>query len=292
MTARACLLGLVVALLGAALPSSALDWPVARRIVTGTFGEDRGDHFHAGIDIGGGAQEVYPVLPGELVFRYEDGVSYTTVPRGTGSFVALRHAQDIVTVYAHLDTASLGPFTARYATTDRIGVIGDSGHADGKHLHFGVFDIDAGSAINPLTLLPPIADTQPPVVRRIVLAAGDTQQTLDDGSSVASGKYDVLAEVFDLREDVRYHAEIAPYSTSLSLDGRETNRVVFDSLQVEDGKEIIGSVKLARADLYRSGGLVYCGTVTLRAGQSTLRLAARDFAGNETAKVIPFAVHD
>ena len=289
---KALLLGVVVAVMGAALPSAALDWPVARKIVTGTFGEDRGDHFHAGIDIGGGAQDVHPVLPGDLVFRYEDGISYTTLPRGAGTFVALRHAQDIVTLYCHLDTASLGPRATRYAPADRIGTIGETGHANGKHLHFGVYDIDAGSAINPLTVLPPVADAQPPVVRRIVLAAGTTQLSLDSGSSVASGKYDVLAEVYDLREDVRYHAETAPYSVSLGIDGKETNRIVFDSISIEEGRGIMGAVKLARRDMYRAGGLMYCGTVALRAGQSRLRLAARDFAGNETVREIPFAVHD
>ncbi|HEY9593184.1 MAG TPA: peptidoglycan DD-metalloendopeptidase family protein, partial [Spirochaetia bacterium] len=253
MTRLPCLLGLVAVLFSAALPASSLDWPVVRKIVTGTFGEDRGDHFHAGIDIGGGAQDVHPVHPGELLVRHEDGASYTTLPRGTGSFVALLHAQDIVTVYCHLDTASLGPRATRYATTDRIGVIGDTGHADGKYLYFAVFDVDAGSIINPLTLLPPVPDAQPPVVRRIMLVAGNARQDLDNGANVQSGKYDVLAVVYDLREDVRYHAEIAPYSVSLGLDGRETSRIVFDSLSIEEGRGIIGAVKLTRGDLYRPG---------------------------------------
>ena len=42
----------VICLLFALLAGSAtaLDWPVANLIITGTFGEDRGDHFHNGID--------------------------------------------------------------------------------------------------------------------------------------------------------------------------------------------------------------------------------------------------
>jgi hypothetical protein len=58
-------------LVAAGTPLFGLDWPVAARIITGTFGEDRGDHFQDGIDIGGGNQDVHAVLPGELVFRYD-----------------------------------------------------------------------------------------------------------------------------------------------------------------------------------------------------------------------------
>jgi len=68
-------------------PACGLDWPVSSRIITGTFGEDRGDHFHNGIDIGGGSQDVHPVLPGELVFRFDDASDYSSLPRGVGSFV-------------------------------------------------------------------------------------------------------------------------------------------------------------------------------------------------------------
>ena len=91
----------------------ALDWPVTDRIITGTFGEDRGDHFHHGIDLGGGDQEVHPVLPGELVFRYDEEDDYSSLPRGVGSFVVLHHEQDILSFYAHLQKGSLGPIRDR-----------------------------------------------------------------------------------------------------------------------------------------------------------------------------------
>ena len=85
------------------------DWPVSARIITGTFGEDRGDHFQNGIDIGGGSQDVHAVLPGELVFRYDEASDYSSLPRGVGSFVVLHHDQDILTLYCHLQNGSLGP---------------------------------------------------------------------------------------------------------------------------------------------------------------------------------------
>ncbi len=289
MKRRAALCAL---LLAAILPSYALDWPVEKRIVTGTFGEDRGDHFHDGLDIGGGPQEVHAVLPGELLFRYDEGCSFTSVPRGTGSFVVLHHGQDILTLYGHLAQGSLGAARTIYTPKDLIGIIGETGHAVGKHLHFSVYDLEESSSINPLTLLPTTPDTQPPVIRRVVLAVGNARQDLEPGASIAAGKVDVLAEIYDLREDVRFHAALAPYSVGLALDGKGISRILFDTLQVKEGRKVLGAAGISRADIYDPTGLVRCGRVELRAGASRLRLVARDFAGNETVKEVSFTVHE
>jgi hypothetical protein len=269
-----------------------LDWPVAAKIITGTFGEDRGDHFHNGIDIGGGSQEVHPVLPGELVFRYEEASDYSSLPRGTGSFVALRHDQNIISLYCHLQNGSLGPERAAYVPTDRLGIIGDTGHADGLHLHFTVYDQEAGSTVNPLAFLPPLPHHQPPVIRHVLIATGERQQPLEDGVVMKPGRAEILAEVYNLREDVAFSWPLAPHSVSLSMDGVEVSRISFDSLQVMEGKSVLTGTVLSRSQVYDSSGLLRCGTVELRQGESSLRLAARDLAGNETVKVISFSVHE
>jgi hypothetical protein len=270
----------------------ALDWPVAVKIITGTFGEDRGDHFHNGIDIGGGSQDVHPVLPGELVFRYDEASDYSSLPRGVGSFIALHHDPGILSLYCHLQNGSLGPERTSYLPADRAGVIGETGHANGPHLHFAVFDEEAGAALNPLAFLPPLADHQPPVIRHVVIARGDQQQPLTDGVSVAQGSVEVRAEAYDLREDVSFSWPLAPASLSVSLDGVEVSRISFDSLQVVEGNAVLGGSLLTRSRVYDPGGMLRCGTLDLRPGESHLRLAVRDLAGNETVKTISFTVHE
>ena len=273
-------------------PLGALDWPVKDRILTGTFGEDRSDHFHLGIDLGGGEQEVRPVLGGELVFRYDEGDSYSSLPRGLGSFVVLHHSQDILSFYCHLQKGSLGPIQNAYSPTDRIGIIGDTGYSDGKHLHFALYDEEAGSWINPLSILPPLPDAQPPVIKRVMLSVGEQMQALESGATVKAGHGEILAEAYDLREDVRFHWPLAPYSVRFSLDGKEVARIVFDSLLVSDGKMVIGGTSLTRENVYRGDGLLRCGAVELRAGESRLHIAVRDFAGKETVRDIPFTVSE
>jgi len=279
-------------ILTAGLPVCALDWPVAARIITGTFGEDRGDHFHNGIDLGGGNQDVHPVLPGELVFRYDEASDYSSLPRGVGSFVVIHHDQDILSLYCHLQNGSLGPERAAYVPADRLGIIGDSGHANGPHLHFTVFDEEAGSTVNPLEFLPSLPDRQPPVIRHVLIAAGDQRQPLENGVSLKPGRAEILAEAYDLREDVAFSWPLAPASVSVSIDGVEVSRISFDSFQVVEGKAVLSGSTLSRGQVYDSSGLLRCGTVELRSGESHLRLAARDLAGNETVKIISFSVHE
>jgi hypothetical protein len=279
-----------VILLLARAPASALDWPVAQKVITGTFGEDRGDHFHNGIDIGGGSQDVHPVLPGELVFRSDDASDWSSLPRGLGSFVVLHHEQDLLTLYCHLQSGTLGPARAGYVPADRLGIIGDTGHADGPHLHFSVFDEEAGSTVNPLAFLPPQPDRQPPVIRHVVIAAGDKRLPLENGVSLTPGRAEILAEAYDLREDVAFSWHLAPAAVSVSLDGVEVSRFAFDSLQVAEGRTVLGGTALSRRQVYDPTGLLMCGAVELRPGESHLRISARDAAGNEAVKIISFSV--
>lgn len=270
--------------------AQALDWPVAARIVTGTFGEDRGDHFHNGVDIGGGSQDVRPVLPGELVFRYDEGADYTSLPRGVGSFVVVRHEQQIRTVYAHLQAGSLGPLRDRYDAADRIGIIGETGHASGPHLHFTVFDEEAGSSVNPLEFLPAVPDHQAPVIRRLFAVVGEQRIPLENGASLRPGKTEILAEAYDLREDVPFRWPLGPLSVSLSVDGRDVSRILFDSLQVAQGRAVLGGSLLSRDQVWDPGGLLRCGSVTLATGESQLRLSVRDLAGNEAVRSVAVSV--
>jgi hypothetical protein len=272
-------------------PAHALDWPVGSRIVTGTFGEDRGDHFHDGIDIGGGSQEVHAVLPGELVFRYDEGGDYTSLPRGAGSFVVLRHEQHIRTLYAHLQAGSLGPVRERYEPSDRLGIIGETGHASGPHLHFTVFDEEAGSTVNPLEFLPPIPDRQAPVIRRLFARVGERRVPLEDGAALQAGRTEILAEAYDLREDVAFRWPLAPAAASLSLDGTEVSRISFDSLQVLQGRSVLGGSLRPRDQVWDDAGLLVCGSVVLSRGESLLRLAVRDLAGNEAVRTVSISIH-
>jgi murein DD-endopeptidase MepM/ murein hydrolase activator NlpD len=137
-----------------ALPSLAttrtpLRWPLATaRIVVGSPFGTREGRAHEGIDL--------PAPVGTPVFAAGDGqVAYAgTGIRGYGKMVVVKHAGDLLTVYAHnsvLLVAQGQPVRAG----DRIALVGQSGRATGPHLHF---EVRSGQIPrNPMGFLPELA---------------------------------------------------------------------------------------------------------------------------------------
>ena len=75
-------------------------WPLKENFgVSATFGESRGDHFHAGIDLSTNGDIGLPVL------AVADGQIYRlkVQKRGYGKAIYVRHSDGMVSVYAHLN---------------------------------------------------------------------------------------------------------------------------------------------------------------------------------------------
>ena len=129
-----------------AISRTPLRWPLAtgRIIVASPFGTREGRP-HEGIDL--------PAPVGTPVFAAADGrVEYAGKGiRGYGNLVVVKHAGDLLTVYAHnsvLLVAQGQPVRAG----DRIALVGQSGRATGPHLHF---EVRAGQIPrNPMGFLP------------------------------------------------------------------------------------------------------------------------------------------
>jgi lipoprotein NlpD len=117
-------------------------WPVNGTINSG-FGP-RGLSFHDGIDIA--APEGTPIR------AIEDGeVIYSDQLRGYGNMVILRHANGIISVYAHNESNLVreGQSVARGEVVARVG---STGRVSGPHLHFEIRKNNA--AQDPLRYLP------------------------------------------------------------------------------------------------------------------------------------------
>jgi lipoprotein NlpD len=117
-------------------------WPVNGTINSG-YGP-RGLSFHDGIDIA--APEGTPIR------AIEDGeVIYSDQLRGYGNMVILRHANGIVSVYAHNESNLVqeGQSVVRGEVVARVG---STGRVSGPHLHFEIRKNNA--AQDPLRYLP------------------------------------------------------------------------------------------------------------------------------------------
>lgn len=105
-----------------------LIWPT-KGVVTSKFG-GRWGHVHNGIDISAPkGQNIFAALPGKVLASKENFVGY-------GNIIILDHGE-LITIYAHCDKllVSEGQTVEKGAV---IATVGDSGKAQGAHLHFEV----------------------------------------------------------------------------------------------------------------------------------------------------------
>jgi murein DD-endopeptidase MepM/ murein hydrolase activator NlpD len=125
--------------------SGSMIWPVNGPI-TGAFGEQRPGHIHAGIDIAAGiGTPIHAADDGRVVLMQGVGAS-----GGYGNYTCVQHSASLSTCYAHQSQfgTSLG---ASVNKGQVIGLVGNTGHSFGAHLHFEV-RIN-GTPVNPLGYL-------------------------------------------------------------------------------------------------------------------------------------------
>lgn len=118
-------------------------WPVQGPVTSG-FGDDRGDHAHAGIDIG--------IPNGTSVYAAKDGIiSIAGTLSGYGVAIYCEHEGGYQTRYGHLQTLLVraGQSVKR---GDKIALSNNTGTSTGPHLHFEIRV--GGAAVNPLSYLP------------------------------------------------------------------------------------------------------------------------------------------
>jgi hypothetical protein len=158
-------------------------------VLTGTFGETRGGHFHAGLDYSTGGEVGTPVrapMAGTIERVRASGVGY-------GRSLYLRTADGRLLVFGHLD--AFAPALARYVaavqdssgeyeqdlwlaagrfavkTGEPLGWSGESG-IGAPHLHFEIRRGDM--ALNPLLAGVHIPDTTAPVIDAVTFEPRDS----------------------------------------------------------------------------------------------------------------------
>ena len=112
---------------------------------TGSYGEDRKTHKHAGIDISTNRASgiaALSVMDGEVVYRNTKG--------GYGNTVIIKNDDGYYCLYGHLDSYADMQVGDRVKAGQQIGVVGSTGNSTGNHLHFEVRkgSVD-GSSVDP-----------------------------------------------------------------------------------------------------------------------------------------------
>jgi hypothetical protein len=156
-----------------------------RLLLSGSFGELRSNHFHAGIDIktqGVEGQKVYAIADG-----YISRIKVSSY--GYGKALYIRHYDGRTSVYAHLKEFSSKidsitkkeqysrkifeiniypqPNTINVNQGDIIALSGNSGSSGGAHLHFEIRDTKTEQPLNPLDYGFKVKDIISPIIKEL-----------------------------------------------------------------------------------------------------------------------------
>lgn len=170
--------------------------------ISGTFGELRGNHYHAGLDMGTAGVENIEVHAAEdgCVSRVKVG------PYGYGRALYIDHPDGHTTVYGHLngfapkidslvrreqyalESFDVQIFPRRGEVPVRrdevVALSGNTGGSGGPHLHFEVRDTRTEEPLNPLRFIETAADDVPPTIYGVKIYA------LSPDAQVAGGHAD------------------------------------------------------------------------------------------------------
>ena len=168
-----------------------------KMLLSGTFGELRGNHFHAGIDIktdGVEGQKVYAISEG-----YISRIKVSAW--GYGKAIYINHPDGRTSVYAHLqkfntridslvkiehykkESFELNFYPnkneIKIQKGEFIALSGNSGSSSGAHLHFEIRDTKSEHPINPLSLGFEISDDISPTLKKLKIYTF-SNTTIDD----------------------------------------------------------------------------------------------------------------
>ncbi|MGB4848466.1 MAG: M23 family metallopeptidase [Saprospiraceae bacterium] len=163
--------------------------PVNRDIkLSGTFGELRTNHFHAGLDIKSLHQ-----TSGDPVYAAADGhISRIKIDEfGYGNAIYIDHSDGFTTLYAHLDhftdeiqdyikeqqylqksfevDLNPGPDKFPIVQMQQLGYMGNTGNSYGAHLHFEIRHTNDQTPVNPLHFGFDIGDHHAPVIQQLIV---------------------------------------------------------------------------------------------------------------------------
>ncbi|GIL21597.1 MAG: hypothetical protein BroJett042_01100 [Bacteroidota bacterium] len=242
-------------------------------IITGTMGELRNTHFHAGLDIDTPGIGV-PVLSAES--GYISRASATT--GGYGNVLYVTHPDGNTTVYAHLEEfkGPVGDYIRKERYNRKVSEIdltfapgqfpvnkgellalsGNTGGSGGPHLHFEVRDQN-NDAINPLIYdFAEVKDSMAPLVFKVALKTLDANARINDqfgrfefsvvknGNSyslphpvLASGNIGVEVLAHDKMENSRFRYGIN--YINLLVDGQLVFQQTIDKVNFGNTRQIL-----------------------------------------------------
>lgn len=258
----------------------AFDWPlenIAKDNYKSYFSQNRGGLLSSSL-VFKDQEEIKASDDGRLlIILTENKDDSDFFPSALGTAVIISHEDDLLSVYANMDTESLSvndktEVMIEAGTT--LGTSGNTGWQDGvSSLEFQIIDTKNSSAINPKILMARSDNEIPLTLSGIYISNknGDFYD-LNNHKTLSSGLY----RIYQRRNPIA-----SPYKTTVMLNGVEFDQIGYDLVVQENGKTCVnGKKKYTNTDVYPDEKLQLLGEAMFTPGKTTLGLAVEDILGN------------
>lgn len=260
-----------------------LEWPVSEIYIERIFGQRAGKTIEQGI-LFNQTDIVRSSGNGDILCVLEQNHNMYGFPGTLGNAVIVSHEDGLLSVYGNLNSHERIKDRVTVESGTILGSSGKTGYAKPGDLIFQVLDQRRLIALNPLLLLPSLADTKAPTIKNVI-AVSSSGQSLSLGSikSVRQGSYRIFADISDTFD--KNGKNVAPFRVTLLLNGREYHAVPFELIKSEHGLVFLGSDQYVTSRLYGDPERIFLGEINLTRGKNELSILARDTAGNERGAV-------
>lgn len=261
-----------------AISNLSFRWPLNEAIITSTFGESRGDHFHDGIDMVSQSDNVYPVEDGKLLYVWNKALFPLDNYWGGGNFKVISHNDGLLSVYMHLQ--DVDNLKESYTESDVAGLVGDTGHSYGRHLHLSLLNHKAKESINPYKVLPASNDTKAPEILYFYIRIENKYIRINDKSDIRLTKhYPVLIEI---RDTIKGNENLGLYRIKAIFNGKEVLNYDLSRINFSPNGLVVNGRTFS--DLFDEKGYYKLNNLTYIEGANTLYVTVSDFNGNSSEK--------
>ena len=254
---------------------AAFQWPSDQPGYRTGFGSARGGTFSKGLELSVSDQIVKAPDDVDLVFACDDGRLPGGFPLPGGSIVALAHSSGLMSVFTGLQPGSLPRHAVALKAGEPVGAAPPDG---GRSVNFYAYDALERRFINPLSLLPRLADNRAPAIRSVTLVSGSQQLALGRDNRVRQGEWGIRVDAADLFPS---EGPSAPFQLAVLVNGSELANVRYDAAWAEDGAlKAFSAAPVYIRDYILPDGRAGFGPVSLVRGTAHISVVASDFEGN------------
>jgi hypothetical protein len=261
-----------------ALCSVSFRWPINNPVLTSTYGESRGDHFHDGMDFVSSDSKVFPVKDGKLLYAWNRSLFPLENYWGGGNYKIIKHDEDIVSVYMHLQNGE--KLEQEYTENDAIGHAGNTGRSYGNHIHFTILNQRIKESINPSSVMPPYIDEKKPDIKYFYIRIDDRYVRINENSDIRLTRhYPMLVEISDSSSG---RERLGIFQMKVNFNGKDVLDVKYDKIELSGEKYTVSGRIFD--DIYDPAGYYKIPEIKYREGLNKFIITVSDYSGNVSEK--------